>query len=77
MLRREGSNPDDFYLSKEDIIGADPSSAIHSCDAWTQLQQLTGLECVKKSVKDMIDRIETNYKRELKELARVMYLSID
>ena len=66
--RKEGLAPDDYYITKEDLIGPDPSKAILACDAWTNLQQLTGLTSVKDSVRFMIDLIKTNYERELDEL---------
>lgn len=65
--RKEGLSPDDYLITKEDLIGPDPSRAILACDAWTQLQQLTGLKSVKDSVSFMIDLIKTNYERELDE----------
>jgi hypothetical protein len=65
--RREGLAPDDFYITKEDLIGPDPSKAILTCDAWTQFQQLTGLKSVKNSVRFLIELIQTNYGRELEE----------
>jgi hypothetical protein len=65
--RKKGLSPDDYYITKEDLIGPDPSEAILTCDAWTQLQQLTGLKSVKDSVSFMIDLIKTNYERELNE----------
>lgn len=65
--RKEGLNPDDYHITKEDLIGPDPSKAILTCDAWTQLQKLTGLKAVKDSVRFMIDLIKTNYERELEE----------
>lgn len=65
--RREGYSPDDYHISKEDLIGPDPSKVILTCNAWTQLQQLIGLESVKKSITNMISLIQTNYVRELDE----------
>jgi hypothetical protein len=65
--RKEGLCPDDYHITKEDLIGPDPSKAVLACDAWTQLQQLTGLKAVKDSVSFMIDLIKTNYARELDE----------
>jgi AAA lid domain/ATPase family associated with various cellular activities (AAA) len=65
--RKEGLSPDDYHITKEDLIGPDPSKALLTCDAWTQLQQLTGLKSVKDSVSFMIDLIKTNYGRELDE----------
>lgn len=69
--RRKGLSPDDFLLSKEDLIGPDPSLAIVHSEAWSKLQELIGLSSVKKSVQSMIDRIEGNYKRELLEKAPI------
>ncbi|KAK4694124.1 stage V sporulation protein K, partial [Lecanoromycetidae sp. Uapishka_2] len=65
--RKEGSSPDDFFLSKEDLIGPDPSKAILKSPAWDELQSLIGLSMVKDSIKSMIDRISVNYQRELTE----------
>lgn len=65
--RREGLNPDDYHMTKEDLIGPDPSKAILTCDSWTKLQSLTGLKSVKESVRFFIDRTKTNYERELEE----------
>lgn len=65
--RREGLTPDDNLITKEDLIGPDPSKAILSCDALVRLQKLTGLASVKKSVDFLIDLIESNYQRELEE----------
>lgn len=65
--RTEGLSPDDYHMTKEDLIGPDPSKAILTCDAWTKLQKLTGLKSVKESVRFFIDRTKTNYERELEE----------
>lgn len=65
--RKKGIRPDDYHISKEDLIGPDPSKVMLTCNAWDQLQQLTGLEAVKKSISIMIDLIQTNYTRELDE----------
>ena len=65
--RRHGLTPNDYMLSKEDLIGPNPSSAILKSKAWAKLQELTGLSTVKQSIRQMIGRIEINYKRELAE----------
>lgn len=65
--RREGLKPDDYHISKEDLIGPDPSTAILDSDAWAKLQKLIGLKSVKESVSFMINLINTNYERELEE----------
>lgn len=69
--RRDGFLPDDLIITKEDIIGPDPSQAVLHSPAWKKLQNLTGLESVKSSVSSMIDLIKANYARELKELPLV------
>lgn len=65
--RREGLKPDDYHISKEDLIGPDPSTAILESDAWAKLQKLIGLKSVKDSVSFLIDLINSNYERELDE----------
>jgi hypothetical protein len=65
--RRKGQMPDDFMLLREDLIGPDPSSAILNSKAWEKLQELTGLDSVKESVRSIIDMIRINFKRELQE----------
>ncbi|RYP13854.1 hypothetical protein DL767_010543 [Monosporascus sp. MG133] len=70
-LRKErvaGGSPDDLLFTKEDLIGCEPSGAIKESDAWKELQSLIGLEKVKNSVKALVDAIQRNYHRELKEL---------
>jgi hypothetical protein len=58
-------------MTKEDLIGPDPSEAIKNCAAWQKLQSLTGLRSVKDSVHFLINNIETNYKRELQEKSQI------
>ncbi len=65
--RREGLGPDDNLITKEDLIGPDPSKAILTCDALVRLQNLTGLKSVKDSASFLIDLIKTNYEREILE----------
>ncbi|KAF8451210.1 hypothetical protein BDZ91DRAFT_802782 [Kalaharituber pfeilii] len=56
---------------KEDIIDPDSSKAVLESEAWKELQQLIGLQYVKDSVEAFINRIATNYTRELQEVAPV------
>ncbi|EKD17579.1 NFX1-type zinc finger-containing protein 1 [Drepanopeziza brunnea f. sp. 'multigermtubi' MB_m1] len=69
--RKEGLAPDDNFITKEDLIGPDPSKAILTCDALVRLRQLTGLKSVKDSVDYLIDLIKTNYQREIEEVKLV------
>ncbi|KAJ4477292.1 P-loop containing nucleoside triphosphate hydrolase protein [Lentinula aciculospora] len=65
--RASGIRPDYLQLVKEDLIGADPATAILQCDSWRKLHELTGLNSVKRSIEDLYDMILRNYARELKE----------
>jgi Cdc6-like AAA superfamily ATPase len=65
--RRLGLLPDDYVMTKEDLIGPDPSKAILTSDAYAKLQKLIGLKDVKNSIDYMVSLIKTNYERELKE----------
>ncbi|KAK2594092.1 hypothetical protein QQS21_008195 [Conoideocrella luteorostrata] len=71
-LRRERHaktkpKPDDLLFTKEDLIGPEPSNALVKSECWTKLQSLIGLDSVKASVKTLLDSIQANYQRELKE----------
>jgi AAA lid domain len=65
--RAAGSKPDDFLFTKEDLIGPDPSSAILESSSWNELQGMVGLKAVKEAVRSFLDRVQTNYRRELDE----------
>jgi replication-associated recombination protein RarA len=69
--RRQRLAPDDFYLTKEDLIGPDPSQAILQSTAMKKLQELIGLDAVKTSVTSLYDLIYQNYQRELMEKSPV------
>ena len=63
----KGKEPDFFEFTKEDLIGPDPTQALTGSAAWTQLQRLVGLDAVKSVARKMMDMIEANYLRELRE----------
>lgn len=71
--RRAGTIPDDYLLSKEDLIGPEPSSVLKNNPAWKKLQKLTGLTSVKESIQVLLDGIQTNYQLELKEKPIIQY----
>jgi Cdc6-like AAA superfamily ATPase len=58
---------DDLLLTKEDLIGPEPSKALETCAAWTKLESLIGLEAVKDSCRALFTSIQYNYNRELEE----------
>ncbi|KAG8424327.1 hypothetical protein J3458_001129 [Metarhizium acridum] len=65
--RRSGAKPDDHFLTKEDIIGPEPSATLVNCQAWQRLNEMIGLAEVKQEVKILLDSLTTNYQRELDE----------
>jgi SpoVK/Ycf46/Vps4 family AAA+-type ATPase len=71
--RKAGTRPDDHHLTKEDLIGPEPSSVLKKNEAWSKLQRLTGLTSVKESVQVLLDGIQTNYQLELKEKPIIQY----
>ncbi|KAI9856280.1 MAG: hypothetical protein M1824_005494 [Vezdaea acicularis] len=71
--RRAGETPDDMLLTKEDLLGPEPSDALKDSKAWSKLQKLIGLKSVKESVKALLDSIQVNYNRELEEKPLVEY----
>ena len=71
--RNEGVVPDDFLMTKEDIIGPEPRAALNGSKAWKKLQGLIGLKAVKEAVQALMDSVESNYRRELAEEPSITY----
>jgi Cdc6-like AAA superfamily ATPase len=71
--RRSGAMPDDHLLTKEDLIGPEPSSVLRNNAAWVNLQKFIGLASVKQSVQSLLDGIQSNYQREIEEKPLVQY----
>ncbi|GAW23387.1 hypothetical protein ANO14919_129450 [Xylariales sp. No.14919] len=71
--KRDGKIPNCDRLTKEDLLGPEPSTAIAMSPAWCELQDLIGLEQVKGNVKGLIDTIEINYKRELHDYRPIAF----
>lgn len=65
--RAKGTQPNDLYFAKEDLIGPEPSRAIEESAAWKELNSMIGLEAVKRAIRVLVDRIALNYHRELDE----------
>ncbi|KAF8553248.1 P-loop containing nucleoside triphosphate hydrolase protein [Imleria badia] len=71
--RRSGKQVDDFLLTKEDLIGPDPSQVLPNSAPWAKLQTLIGLDSVKDSVRNFFALLETNYQRELAEKEPMLF----
>ncbi|KAI1455995.1 P-loop containing nucleoside triphosphate hydrolase protein [Annulohypoxylon moriforme] len=65
--RRKGNMPNDLLLRKIDLIGPEPSQTFSSNKDWLKLKSMIGLESVKQAVQALMDRLQTNYDREIKE----------
>ena len=71
--RKAGKLPNDYFLTKEDLIGPEPSSVLKNNTAWNRLQKMIGLKSVKDSLQILLDGIQFNYQRELAEKPLVQY----
>ena len=65
--RRAQRKPDDNFMTKEDLIGPEPSAVLKNNAAWLKLQKMVGLQEVKQSVRNLLDSLQYNYQRELEE----------
>lgn len=65
--RRLQEDVDDMFLTRTDLIGPPPKSVLENSTAWKKLQGMIGLASVKQSVHALINRVQTNYERELAE----------
>ncbi|CAG8220868.1 unnamed protein product [Penicillium olsonii] len=71
--RQKGSQVDDFFLERHDLIGPDPSRALKTSKAWERLQAMIGLSAVKKTVEALMDTMSYNFQRELDEQPLLEY----
>ncbi|KAI1420585.1 P-loop containing nucleoside triphosphate hydrolase protein [Xylaria sp. FL1777] len=71
--RRDGQEHNCHLLTKDDLLGPNPSAAIMRSQAWHELKCLIGLEQVKESVKSLINSIEVNYQREMHEFRPISF----
>jgi SpoVK/Ycf46/Vps4 family AAA+-type ATPase len=61
--RREGKEPDDFLLTRGDLIGSYTVWTPEKSPAWKQLEGMVGLEEVKKSILTLADNVAYNHLR--------------
>jgi hypothetical protein len=62
-----------LLLTKEDLIGPEPSEALSKSEAWQKMSKLIGLESVKQAVRSLLDSVQQNYLRELREEPPIEY----
>lgn len=65
--RQRGRVPDDLLLQKIDLVGPEPSKEFSQNKDWQKLQSMIGLKSVKQSITVLVDRLQTNYVREMQE----------
>lgn len=65
--KKKGPPTDALLLTREDLIGPEPSQALERCASWKKLKDMIGLASVKQTVEGMLDSIKYNYQRELEE----------
>lgn len=56
-----------LFLTKEDVIGPDPTKAFDNSKAWKDMQGMVGLAQVKESIQNIVRSTQLNYERELRE----------
>ncbi|KAK3341850.1 P-loop containing nucleoside triphosphate hydrolase protein [Lasiosphaeria hispida] len=52
-------------LTMEDIIGPEPKDIRSESEAWKELEEMVGLDDVKKAIGALLDRAKANYRREI------------
>ncbi|KAJ5544147.1 P-loop containing nucleoside triphosphate hydrolase protein [Penicillium frequentans] len=62
-----------FFLTKEDLIGPEPSRAVENSEAWKRMNAMIGLNTVKDSLEALLGTFRWNYDRELLEQSPVAY----
>lgn len=68
QARKEGMYLEDFFMTKEDLLGSKPNPNLEESAAWRELQELKGLEEVKESILTVVNQATQNYEREIKGL---------
>ena len=63
---KEGEEPDDRYLTKEDLLGKPPPDLRKTSEAYRELQAMVGMENIKKAVEELMDRARVNYRLEMR-----------
>ena len=65
QARKDGKFLEDFFMTKEDLLGPKPQWTPDESSAWKELQELKGLEDVKESIRSIVNQANLNYEREM------------
>lgn len=71
--KRSGRQSNELFFTKEDMLGPEPSSAAQASKAWKKLQELIGIDSVKRSIASLLESLRYNYERELGEEPPVQF----
>lgn len=66
QARRVGEFPEDFQLTKEDLLGSKADMSPEKSSAWKELQELVGLDEVKEAILLVVHQVSENADRELR-----------
>ncbi|KAK3393966.1 P-loop containing nucleoside triphosphate hydrolase protein, partial [Podospora didyma] len=61
---RTKPQPEDVFLTMEDMIGPAPPDIRTESETWKELSSMIGLDDVKKAIGQLLDRAKENYRRE-------------
>ncbi|OAG34341.1 hypothetical protein AYO21_11493 [Fonsecaea monophora] len=67
QARRNGERPDDFLITKEDVLGTESPDPLHEIPAWKEMMELAGMESVKESIRSLASLVRMNRQRELQD----------
>lgn len=67
LHRQTDPQADGLLLTRDDLIGPEPKTALLRSSAWSDLQKHAGLGSVTESINSLVDDVQTNYRRELDE----------
>ncbi|EHK99805.1 putative protein cfxQ like protein [Glarea lozoyensis 74030] len=65
--RLNNEEPDDFFLTKEDLIGPPPKDALATSKAWAELCEMVGIEEIISAIRSLAYQAGLNYQRELQK----------
>ncbi|TLD12337.1 uncharacterized protein PgNI_04951 [Pyricularia grisea] len=67
----QGDAPDDFLLTKEDLLGPPPADVREKSKAYRELNAMVGLDNIKEAVEELMDLPRANYELELQGKQKV------
>ncbi|PQE20172.1 hypothetical protein CJF30_00001480 [Rutstroemia sp. NJR-2017a BBW] len=66
--RQDGKSPNEFLITKEDIVGPRPGDALDASKAWKEMMEMIGMDSVKASLRSFASLARLNHERKLLDL---------